>query len=374
MSFLQEIFFDYTLRTVISGSIILGLVSGILGSFAVLRKQSLLGDAISHAALPGVAMAFLLTHNKDPVILLTGAIVSGWLGNFLVILITRNTIIKHDAALGIILSVFFGFGLVLLTIIQKLPISNQAGLNKFLFGNASTLLQSDVTVMFLLGTFVTFFILIFWKEFKLLVFDHNYAQTLGYPVKGIELLLTTLIVVSIAIGLQMVGVVLMSAMLIAPAVAARQWTNKLGLMVMLSAFFGAISGVGGSVTSSVVAKLPTGPTIVLFASFIVLVSLLFAPSRGLVWEWFNNIRVRKKIKIEVVLNNLYQLSRSHQDIFHAHDIRSLTAIWKGDVENSIQKLLKRGFVKSVDGNRWALTPLGLSEAKKIESKHGGVVE
>src|SRR5688572_19802294 len=144
---LRDLFFDYTLRTVALGSATLGIVSGALGSYAVLRKQSLLGDAMSHAALPGVVLAFLLTRSKEPVVLILGALVAGWVGTLALLAITRSTRLKDDSALGLVLSVFFGFGLMLLTFVQKLPDASQAGLDKFLFGQAATLLESDVVIM-----------------------------------------------------------------------------------------------------------------------------------------------------------------------------------------------------------------------------------
>ena len=281
---LHNLLFDYTLRTVALGSAVLGLVSGALGCYAVLRKQSLVGDAISHAALPGVALAFLLTQSKAPLVLMIGAGLAGWLATLIVMRVVNSTRIKTDSALGIVLSVFFGFGLVLLTFIQRhVPNAAQAGLETFLFGQAATLLMRDVVTMSGVGAVALTLMLLFWKEFKLASFDPDFGATVGFPIRLLDVLLTTLLVVAIVIGLQTGGVVLMSAMVVAPAAAARQWTDRLGTMVALSAFFGALAGVGGTAISSVVSRMPTGPTIVLCISAIVAFSLLFAPNRGLVW-------------------------------------------------------------------------------------------
>lgn len=273
---------DYTFQTVALGSAILGLISGVLGSFAVLRKQSLLGDGVSHAALPGVVMAFVLTGSKDTEILLLGALISGLMATFFIIGIVKHTRIKFDSALALVMSVFFGLGLVLLTYVQKIPNSNQAGLKRFIFGQASTLLQRDVYFMVICGVILLTFVLLFWKEFKLFIFDAEYAKSLGFPAQKLNLLLSFMIVMAIITGLQTVGVILMSAMLIAPAVAARQWTNKFWVMVTLSALFGAVSGICGTAASSLAAKLPTGPAIVVFISGIVIFSVLFAPGRGII--------------------------------------------------------------------------------------------
>lgn len=280
----MELFTDYTLRTVVLGAAALGLVSGALGSFAVLRRQSLLGDAISHAALPGIAIAFLLTGSKTPLVLMLGAAIAGWVATLIVMGVTETSRVKYDSVLGLMLSVFFGFGLVLLTFIQRMPGANQAGLDTFLFGQAAALVQRDVVTMGVLGLLVLLVLAFFWKEFKLLSFDPEFARTLGFPVRRLDIVLTTLLVVAIVIGLQMVGVVLMSAMIVAPAAAARQWTDRLGVMVGLAAAFGALSGVSGALLSSTTANLPTGPTIVLCVGVVVVVSLLLAPHRGLAWR------------------------------------------------------------------------------------------
>ncbi|MGH2697804.1 MAG: metal ABC transporter permease [Actinomycetota bacterium] len=286
-----DLFTDYTLRTVALGAGILGIVSGVLGSFAVLRQQSLLGDAISHAALPGIVGAFLLTGSSASLPLIFGAGIAGWIGTLVVRTIVRNTRIKNDGALGLVLSVFFGIGLMLLTYSQSRPDASQAGLDKFLFGQAAALLRADVITMALLGGVAVVAVALFWKEFKLLSFDPEFGRVLGFRMGAIDILLTTLIVVAIVIGLQTVGVVLMSAMVVAPGAAARQWTDRLSVMVCLSALFGALAGVTGALVSSTGARLPTGPMVVLSASVIVLLSLLFAPNRGLVWD---RLRTRRR--------------------------------------------------------------------------------
>jgi len=281
----MDLFTDYTLRSIALGAAALGVVSGILGCFAVLRRQALLGDAMSHAALPGVVLAFMLTGSRAPLALALGAAIAGWLGALAVLTIARMSRIKEDSAFGIVLSVFFAFGMVLLTILQRSGQGGQAGLDKYLFGQAAALVTSDVITIVALGTIVLTLLVLFWKEFKLLSFDPDYAASLGYPVRALDMLLTSLMVLAIVIGLQLVGVVLMSAMLVAPAVAARQWTNRLGVMALLAGGFGALAGVTGAVISATGRGLSTGPVIVVCISVVVLVSLLIAPGRGLLWEW-----------------------------------------------------------------------------------------
>jgi manganese/zinc/iron transport system permease protein len=373
LDFFHELIFDYTLRTVALGSAILGIVSGALGSYAVLRKQSLLGDAMSHAALPGIALAFLLTASKAPLVLILGAALAGWLGTLAVMAVVNNTHIKYDSALGLVLSVFFGFGLVLLTFIQRRPDAAQAGLDKFLFGQAATLIEQDVITMAVLGAIVLLLMVTFWKEFKLLSFDPEFGRSLGFPMRRIDVVLTTLLVIGIVIGLQTVGVVLMSAMVVAPAAAARQWTDRLGGMVWLAAFFGALSGVSGAVISSTTARLPTGPMIVICASLLVFLSLTLAPNRGLVWRWVRHKRSARRLRIEAVLNDLYELAQQHEDREHGHSMEVLRAmaVGRGGVRYSLEVLESRGWVRRRGPDLWVLTAPGLAEAKRRSSAREG---
>lgn len=284
MELLIALFTDYTLRTVALGAALLGIVSGVIGCFAVLRRQALLGDAMSHAALPGVALAFWLTGRRDPLVLLIGATIAAWLAALAILGITRTSRVKEDSALGITLAVFFGFGLVLLSALQKHPNAAQAGLKTFLFGQAAALVERDLLIMALFGIQTLLCVALLWKQFKLLSFDPEYAASLGMPTGFLSVLLTTLMVLAIAIGLQTVGVVLMSAMLTAPAAAARQWTNRLGVMVLLAAAFGASAGVIGALISATARGVSTGPAVVLCLTFITLGSFLIAPARGLLWS------------------------------------------------------------------------------------------
>ena len=372
-SLLNDLLFDYTLRTVALGSAVLGIVSGALGSYAVLRKQSLLGDAMSHAALPGIAIAFLLTGSKVSLVLILGAAIAGWVATLVIMSIVRTTRIKYDTALGMILSVFFGFGLVLLTIIQKRPDATQAGLDKFLFGQAAALLERDVLTMAALGSIAIATMLMFWKQFKLLSFDPDFGATLGFPMRFLDVVLTTLIVIAIVTGLQTVGVVLMSAMIVAPASAARQWTDRLGVMIFLSAVFGALAGVCGALLSSSISRLPTGPTIVLCISAIVVISIFLAPSRGLVWSWLREKRNRGRLRLEGVLEDLYSLALQHKDPQHTHPVSVLRLMSanKGGVDNSLRRLEEQGLVRSVKSGEWALTDEGIERARRVVKPGAG---
>ena len=365
----HDLFFDYTLRTVALGSGVLGMVSGALGAFAVLRRQSLLGDAISHAALPGIVLAFMLTGTKTPLVLIIGAALAGWIGTLLVMAIVRTTRVPEDSALGIVLSVFFGVGLVLLTIVQRRPDAAQAGLDRFLFGQAATLVESDVAVLASLGAIALLAVLVFWKEFKLLSFDPDFGAALGFPMRTIDVLLTSFLVISIVIGLQTVGVVLMSAMVVAPAAAARQWTDSLRVMVMVSAAFGALAGVLGALASATAHNLPTGPSVVLAATAIVIFSLLLAPRRGLAWEAVRNRRNRRRIRSDAVLQDLVRLADQHPDRRHGHGVAALEAMafGRGGVRRTLEVLAEQDLVERLPNDTWTLTEAGHEAASRSRS-------
>ena len=273
-----------------AGTAGLGLVAGAVGSFAVLRRQSLQGDAVAHAALPGVAAAFLL-GGRAPLMLVLGGAVAGWVAMLVVSVVAGRSRVPFDSALAGVLAVFFGLGLVLFTYIQKhVPGAALTPLERYLFGQASLIGISDLWVIGGFGILAVAVIVMLWKPFKVVSFDPSFAASLGVPVRAVELLLTTLTVVAVVIGLKAVGVVLMTALLIAPAVAARQWTDRLGRLVLLAGLFGALAGITGTVTSHLLSyqfpkagSVPTGPTIVLCATAFVLLSLLFGTARGWVW-------------------------------------------------------------------------------------------
>jgi manganese/zinc/iron transport system permease protein len=275
-------------RTVATGTAALGATAGAVGTFAVVRRQSLQGDAISHAALPGVMVAFLV-GGRSPAALALGAGVSGWVAMALVGGIIRRTRVPFDAALAGALSVFFGLGLALMVYVTRnVRGATNHGLERYLFGQAAVMLREDVATIAGFGGLTAIALAVWWKELKLVSFDPDFAASLGLPTRRLDLLLTTLIVAATVVGLQAVGVVLMSALLIAPATAARQWTDRLGPMTLLAAMFGALAGAGGTVAGHALSetgnRFPTGPVIVLCATAIVVASMVAAPGRGLMWN------------------------------------------------------------------------------------------
>jgi len=265
--------FDYTLRTVMLGTALLGATCGGLGAFAVLRGQSLVGDAVAHAALPGVALAFLAFATRHPLVLAAGAALTGWLAVRAVAQATRGGEARTDSALAVSLASFFGLGLVLLTFVQRRPDAQQAGLDRYLFGQAASLVAADVWRIGLYGLAAALTVVLLWRPLVLLTFDRPFGEALGFRMDRYDHLLMLLLVGGVVIGLEAVGVVLVSALVVAPGVAARQWTDRLGPLVVLAAGFGGVSGATGAYVSALDAKLPTGPLVVLVVCSLAAVSM-----------------------------------------------------------------------------------------------------
>lgn len=378
MSTLLGLLGDYTIQNVTMGAIILGAISGVLGSFAVLRQQSLLGDTLAHAALPGVCLGFLVAGGRELASILGGALLTAVLAALLMLALTRHSRLKTDAGLGIALSVFFALGVVLLTYIQGTANASQGGLDSFLFGQAAAILRSDLWVMGAITAFSLSLIALFWKEFKLTTFDPVFARTLGLPVALLETVLTLTIAFAVVVGLQMVGVVLMAAMVIAPAVAARQWTKSLERMVLLAAGFGMLAGLAGALMSVAGRGLATGPLIVLAITVIVIVSILAAPERGMLWEELKRWRDRRELTGHQLLTTLYNLAARHRDAQYPAELGMIDAYHGLRTRRTLKRLERRGLIVPLvhmasEGRHWELTEAGILEARRVLD-HLGIEE
>jgi len=362
MAALAGLLTDHTAQTVAMGAAILGVTSGVLGSFAVLRGQSLLGDTLSHAALPGICLGFLAAGGREMGAILGGAFLTGGLAALVVLLIVRSTRLKADAAQGIVLGVFFALGVVLLTLVQTRGAAGQAGLSAFLFGQAAAMLRADLWVMGGIAAAALALTAAFWKEFKLVTFDPGFARGLGLPVLALEAGLTVMMALAIVIGLQLVGVVLMTAMLVAPAAAARQWTDRLGPMVVLAAGFGVTAGVGGAVISASARGLSTGPLVVLIATGLFAASMLFAPRRGLLRRALDRRLRRRRIAEDRVLATFAGLAAAHDDPSYPVEA-GMIAARHGGVPGALRRLEAHGLIRPVAHPpeatpHWELTPSG----------------
>lgn len=278
---------------VLSGTMLLGIAAGITGTFSFLQKQSLVGDAAAHAALPGIAFAFLLTGQKELPILMLGAGITSALSVYCIQWIVSFSKMKADAAIGLVLTVFFGVGVVFLTVVNRSPLGNQSGLNNFIFGKAATMTKADLMWLFISATIIIVVSLLLYKEWKLLIFDPVYAKGIGLPIEALKATLTVLIVMTIVTGIQAVGVILMSALLIIPAASAKLWTKKLSTMLILSAAIGGIAGITGTFISAIRTGLSTGPIIVLVAAGIFFLSYFISPT-GQISKYRRKMQFRKQ--------------------------------------------------------------------------------
>lgn len=293
-----SIIFDTYFLKIFVGTVILGFAAGAIGVFQTLRKQALIGDALSHAALPGVVLAYILFNNKSLEILLLGALVFSLIAIAIIELVKKYSIIKFDASMAIILSSFFGLGNVFLNFVKG---SGQAGLNKFIFGEAATMIEKDLLLITISTIFLIIISLIFWKHIKLFIFDELFYQSLGYKPNIIKSLLMILTVLVVVTSIKTIGVILMAALLITPAVSARQWSNSFKNNFILAGIFGSLSAGLGTYLSFVIKGLPTGPTIVVVLSVILFVSLLFSPKNGLI---IKIVRERKQKKMLIIYHDL----------------------------------------------------------------------
>ena len=282
---------SYNTRVVLLGTMFLGICSGVIGTFMLLRKKALVGDVASHAALPGIGIAYLTVEAITPGAgkslpwLLVGASVSAACGVIVTNLIQRTRLIKEDAALGIVLSLFFGAGVVLFTIIQGMKTGSSAGLNDFIFGKAAAMTAMDVTLIAAISLIVLMVCLVLFKEFAVLCFDEEYAAARGWPVHRLDLLLTALVVSVTVIGMQSVGLLLVVALLIIPPTSARFWSNRLGPMAFIAGIIGGTSASIGVLLSASIKQLAAGPIIVLVGAVAFGLSLLFGPVRGTFWHF-----------------------------------------------------------------------------------------
>ncbi|TVQ72265.1 MAG: zinc ABC transporter permease [Balneolaceae bacterium] len=365
---------DPNIRYVLAGTILLGVSAGALGCFAILRRRALVGDAVAHAILPGVCLAFIFAGGKDPFMLILGAFIFGLLSMATMDFISRNSRIAPDASIGMVLSVFFGLGVVLLTFIQTTGFVDQSGLDDFLFGQAAAMVGDDVLVFGGLSALILVITIIVFKELKLVSFDPSFAQSIGYPVKRIEFLLALLMVLVITAGIQAVGVVLMASMLIIPAAAARYWTDSLRVMLLIAAGVGALSGVTGSFISYTAPAMPTGPWMVVSAAFVFFLSFLLAPGRGEISRYFQKRKLSRRVACENILKTLYSMEEEDgrtDRVRPGKELRKRRHLTRRTMKQVLSSLLRRKLVTYYGGtpDGYLLTPDGRKEAKRLVRVH-----
>jgi manganese/zinc/iron transport system permease protein len=364
-------FQDPNVRLVVLGMLFISLSSSLVGSFAFLQKKSLVGDAVAHSLLPGIAIAFMISGSKNPWVLILGALISGWISILIMDFLTKRSKIKTDTSIALVLSVMFGLGILLLTHIQHSDFGNQSGLDKFLFGKAASLTLIDIQAFGLVTAVIVVLVGLFYREFKLLSFNYEFAQAIGMPVKALSFLMNTLLVLSITTGIQAVGVVLMAALLIAPAAAAKIWTYSLSKMILIAMGFALFSSLIGSFVSYTYINMPTGPWIVVILTFFTVMSLLFAPKRGVFSRMKRQRENSLKINTENILKALYHLEEGKGKIFEWHKLDQILekrTFNKVTLNNSLKHLSKKNWIVLGD-QKVKLSKAGEVEARRVVRLH-----
>lgn len=367
---------DYNTRVVTLGVTLLGIASGVVGGFLLLRKRALLGDVVSHATLPGIAAAFIVTAelgavSKSLPVLLGGGVISATLGVLAVLAIVRFTRLKEDAALGIVLSVFFGAGVAGLGIIQKMQVGHAAGLQSFIYGKTASMVASDAALIAIVSAMVIIGCWLLRKELRLLCFDPQFAAAQGWPVLVLDVVLMGLVVALTVIGLQAVGLILMVALLIIPPAAARFWTQRLGWMVVVAGVLGGVCGFLGAAVSALAPRLPAGAVIVLVAGGAFALSLLIGPARGVVFRLAERWRLQAKVFRQHLLRAMYELSD--------HPSRGTAAVTIDDLlrarswsRRRLARVLRQaeqcGWIR-VSGSTVELTEAGRTAAWRLTRNH-----
>lgn len=374
---------EHNTRLVVISTSILGMASGLIGGFLLLRKRSLMGDALSHACLPGLGIAFLILvamggSGRNLPILLAGATLTGMAGTATVLYLRNHTKIKDDAAMGIVLSVFFGLGVALLGVIQSMPQASAAGLESFIYGKTASMLKSDFLLISGVALTLLLGCLALYKEFALLCFDEAFAESIGWPVVRLDLLLLTLVAAVTVVGFQAVGLILIIAFLIIPAAAARFWTLHLARMLTLSALIGGVSGWLGASLSALLPGLPAGAVIVLVATGIFILSLFFGSARGVVPRQLSHLRLRRKVGRQHLLRAVYEIQENlpgqpdgqPANLPVAFESVLAKRSWTpGAVRRLIRRARAEDHVEAFDRKKIHLSESGFGEAARTTRNH-----
>ncbi|MBT4584514.1 MAG: iron ABC transporter [Phycisphaerae bacterium] len=363
---------EYNTRVVILGVMALGIAAGIVGTFLLLRKRALTADALSHATLPGITVAFMVMvglgmQGKSMFGLMVGAFIFGCVGVLLILGIRRTTILKDDAAIGIVLSVLFGLGLCLLRLATEMPTGNAAGLNGFIFGKASSMVAGDTKAISIVAICIGVIVLTLRKEFTALCFDEKFGAAQGWPILRLDIVLMSLVAIVTVIALQSVGLVLAVAMLIVPAASARYWCTKIGSLLLVSALIGCLGGWLGGVVSALVPRMPTGPVIVLVCGGWFVFSFIFGPVNGIVVRLWKVWRLNRRVAMQHILRAMFEVS-SEDTLCNFESIANTRSWPQTQVKRLLSRLERHRFATR-KGNCWSLTALGMAEAKRVVRNH-----
>lgn len=357
----------YNTIVVLLGVSILGAGAGMVGSFAVLRKRALTGDAVAHAALPGVCVAFLILGQRNLTFMLIGALVSGVLGIVIIAALSRWTRVREDAAIGIVLSVFPGLGFALSRMIQNMTTSgSKAGLESFILGKTAGMTRPDVYLILAAALFCLAVVLVLYKEFKAVAFDIGFARSLGWPVYWLDLLLMSLIAVAVVIGLPAVGIIMMAALLILPGAAARFWTDNLGWLLSIAGGIGLLTGLIGTIFSALFTVFPAGPIIVLTGAVIFLISMLLGTRRGMIVRLLEHRRFQREYNQRQLLLATFDVaSRTGQPQVSAADLLARKSWSPRQVDRLIASAAGNGLIERTQAEEFRFTPAGLARAVEV---------
>lgn len=370
----------YNTNAVLAGSAMLGLAAGVVGVFALLRKRSLVADAIGHATLPGIVIAFLIAASfgasgRSLPVLLLGAAVSGALAVLCIFGILRYTRLREDAAIGIVLGVFFGVGVVLLSYVQRPEnvSASPAGLHHFIYGQTAAMRAGDAMLMAGIALSAVVVTAVLFKEFAIACFNDDYARVAGFPVNVLDGLVLGLVVLVTVAGLQAVGLILVIALLIIPPVAARLWTDRLLPLMLISGGLGALSGYTGAATSALLPSTPAGSVIVLCGGAVFVVSLLIAPRHGVLATASRRAIQRLRIAGDHLLEAAYEhdVARKGETTIPSRTIRAMERLWGWPVwlgPMVTAGLRRRGYLqRTSDG--YELTTTGSARGARIARNH-----
>ena len=374
---------DYNTRVVVIGTTLLGIAAGLVGTFLLLRKRALLSDTLSHATLPGIALTFILItyfggEGKNLIALISGAAVFSVLGTVSVIFVQKHSRLKDDAALGIVLSVYFGFGIALLGLASRMESGTAAGLSSFIYGKTASMLFFDAALIGATALGSAIVCVLLFKEFTVICFDYHYAATQGWPVMRLDFLMMALVVIVTVIGLQAVGLILVVALLIIPPSAARFWTHSLKNMLIISGIFGGLSGLLGSTFSALMANLPAGAVIVITAAVVFIFSLAFGPASGLLHQMIERRRLTNKVAGENLLRKMYEfyelqdsavVVNQNSDGFRYEDLLKARAWSPAQLRKTLRSARSVGLIQGNDNQQFTLTEKGLHKAYQIVRKH-----
>lgn len=370
-------------RLVFGATFLLGICSGVIGSFLLLRKRSLIGDALSHATFPGIVLAYLFAFllgfdGRHLGILLLGAVVSGMLGVVFVIVIRRTTPLKDDAAMGIVLSVFFGLGVVLLKSVQSIPGTKTAGLDDFIYGSTASIVFSDFLLIAGVAAFTVVICFLCFKEFALLCFDEGFAASQGSPTLILDMILLGLVTMVTVTGLQSVGLILMIAFLVIPSAAARFWTHNLPKMVVLSGVIGGVSGWFGAAISSRFADFPAGAVIVLAAAAAFFVSLIFGTDRGVLLQWLRQRRLSRRVGRQHLLRAIFEIletggnqvgPRIENQAVSFADLKNHRVWNRGELAGLLRRAASEDHLETSAPGSVRLSESGFGEASRVTRNH-----